>query len=304
MNLGAILDRAINILRARFAVFAGIAVFPGLLQLAFQLASVHPKPGADASGAQITLEVASYAASFALWVLNVVAQAIATAAICLVASRVQLGDTITFRAALGSFKCKGGRLVWLGFLQGIYAGWPLVIAAIISVAVGASGASIFVQAPIWILGVIPCIALYSRCALAFPASAIEDLSANSAFGRSIKLSEGGRWRVCGGFIFPGVASVGFFLGSAWLILRLKALNPFLDSSPFSVATLNGVVSLLGDLVFIPLSAIVLTVLYYDQRIRREGYDVERMMEKAGLTAPLTPPSGYSPVPPAAEESRP
>jgi hypothetical protein len=35
----------------------------------------------------------------------------------------------------------------------------------------------------------------------------------------------------------------------------------------------------------PLYPIALTLLYYDQRSRKEGYDVERMMEEAGLLIP-------------------
>lgn len=42
--------------------------------------------------------------------------------------------------------------------------------------------------------------------------------------------------------------------------------------------------------------IVLTRFYYDQRIRLEGYDIERMMEAAGLNAPATLPSQEAPAP--------
>lgn len=41
----------------------------------------------------------------------------------------------------------------------------------------------------------------------------------------------------------------------------------------------------------PIFPIALTLIHYDQRIRREGYDIERMMEAAGLDAPLTPLAG-------------
>jgi hypothetical protein len=33
------------------------------------------------------------------------------------------------------------------------------------------------------------------------------------------------------------------------------------------------------------SLIAVTLFYYDQRIRYEGYDIERMMDAAGLNAP-------------------
>ena len=44
-----------------------------------------------------------------------------------------------------------------------------------------------------------------------------------------------------------------------------------------------------------------TLFYYDQRIRDEGYDIERMMDAAGMTAPVHPPAGDSPIAPVAGE---
>jgi len=284
LNMGGILDRAIQILRGRFTLFAGIAVFPGLAQLGGQLLSVNPNSGiAVASNGQTAFEFARYGASTLFSIANLVLQAIATAAICLAASRVYLGDSISIRSAYGAFGTKVGRLIWLQILQGLYAGWPLIFAVVVSVAIASSGVSIYLQIPIWILGSIPCLALYARCALAFPAAAIENLSASAAFERSVKLGEGGRWRICGGFVLPLAAALAFIFSLDWLIELIKTTSPFLAGSPFVVAGLTGIVSFAGDLVFIPLSAIVLTVLYYDQRIRREGYDVERMMDAAGMT---------------------
>jgi hypothetical protein len=48
----------------------------------------------------------------------------------------------------------------------------------------------------------------------------------------------------------------------------------------------------------PLYPIALTLFYYDQRIRREGYDIERMMDAAGLNSLATPPFGASAASPA------
>src|SRR5580692_4598476 len=50
----------------------------------------------------------------------------------------------------------------------------------------------------------------------------------------------------------------------------------------------------------------ITLFYYDQRIRREGYDIERMMDDAGLIPLAPPPTGESPiasVPPTPEEGQ-
>jgi len=304
MSLGGILDRAIQILRANFALFAGLALISGLAQLAFRLASVHPKTDAGLSGAHIALVLASYFASFVFWAADIFLGTVVSAAICFAASRVHLGEEATIRGAFGAFAFKGGRLVWLGLLQGIFAGWPLIIAIPVVVAMTSFGASIYLQIPIWILGSIPCIVLYTRYALAFPATAIENLSAHTAIERSISLGEGNRWKICWGFLLPGGVALALASSSTWLIEQSKTGNPFLAGNPIVVAGLDGIVALLLGLVFTPLCHIVLTLLYYDQRIRREGFDIERMMESAGLNAPATLPVDGSPATPAAEEKLP
>jgi hypothetical protein len=43
-------------------------------------------------------------------------------------------------------------------------------------------------------------------------------------------------------------------------------------------------------LFGPIYPIALALFYYDQRMRREGYDIERLMDAVGLHAPLTPPA--------------
>ena len=100
---------------------------------------------------------------------------------------------------------------------------------------------------------------------------------------------------------PAALGLGLNLSFTWLIEHLKKFSPFIADSPVTLAALDGTTTLLVNLVFTPLSAIVLTLLYYDQRIRREGYDVERMMESAGLTASATSPIEGSLITPAAEE---
>jgi hypothetical protein len=52
----------------------------------------------------------------------------------------------------------------------------------------------------------------------------------------------------------------------------------------------------------PIFPIALTLFYYDQRIRQEGFDIERMMEAAGLNIPVTSGDGEGTVasPPAEE----
>ncbi len=302
MNLGGILDRAVQIIREHFALFIGLGAIPGLAQFAGAIAAIHPRtPATDPNATQIGLTLLSYGASFVIWVAKIVLQAVATAAICLAASRVNLGETITIREAFGAFTSRKGSLVGLGILQGIFAAWPLIVVAFIAVPLAASGASAFLQVPLWILGSVPCVVLYCRYALAYPAAAIEGRTAQDAINRSVSLGEGGRWRICGGIIVPLVPPFLVAAGAAGLVEFFKAFSPLLAGSPLAEAGINGVVALLTDLVFTPYSAIVLTLLYYDQRIRREGFDVERMMQAAGLDATATPPAASPWTQTSAEE---
>jgi hypothetical protein len=104
--------------------------------------------------------------------------AVLPAAICLAASRVNLGEEVTFEGAFSSFTSKFWRLFGLSILQGIYAGWPLIIAAFVAVFISTGLSSLGgTPAPliafVLVLGGIPSLALYTRYALAYPATAIE-----------------------------------------------------------------------------------------------------------------------------------
>ena len=303
MSLGGILDRAIQLLRARFPLFIGIALLPGLVELASQLAAVYPKMYAASFDTHIALVLAGYLAEIVFAVANMVLQAIATAAICFATSRINFGEEVTIHNAFGAFIPKVGRLVWLSILQALYAFWPFIIALVTSTFFGLRGSPLMLirMGTISVLSLIPCIALYVRYALAFPACAIENLSAHDAIKRSISLSKGNRWKICWGFLLPCVLSIGLNFGFVGLIRLLKVLSSLIAGSRMALAGLEGTGSLLVSLVFIPLSAIVLTLLYYDQRIRREGFDVEMMMDAAGLIAPATLPSEGNPATPKEKE---
>jgi hypothetical protein len=286
MNLGGILDHGVQVFRARFAVFFGLASITGIAQLAFRLGSVHPGPSTAVGPMHGLLVFASYAATFVTWLASTFLEIVVPASICLAASRVNLGEEVSIHEAFNAFTPKFWRLFGLGLLQAIFAGWPFIIAAIIAVivagALASSGGVAVVVVVIYVLGGIPSLALYTRYALALPATAIEGLTASSAIDRSVSLSEGGRWRIFWGIVVPSVPSLGLVFGVSGLLEALKSGNALLASNPLLVAGINGVVALITTLVFTPYGSIVLTLLYYDQRIRKEGFDVERMMHAAGL----------------------
>ena len=51
--------------------------------------------------------------------------------------------------------------------------------------------------------------------------------------------------------------------------------------------MNVLVNFTVQTLLAPVSWIALVLFYFDQRIRKEGFDIEWMMEQAGLTQPAT-----------------
>jgi hypothetical protein len=290
MNLGGILDRGVQVFRARYIVFFELGFIQGLAAFAYRVASVHPKPITSGDATNAGLVFLSYTASFVTWLATVFLGAVVPAAICFAASKVNLSEPVTIQGAFRAFTSKFWRLFGLSILQGIFAGWPLIIAgisvAVIWAAAPSSRGDWVILAVIFILGGVPSVALYTRYALAYPATAIEGVTAQVAIDRSVSLSEGGRWRIFWGIVVPLVPSLFLTVGLVGLVGSLKSGIAFLFNDPLLVAGIDGIVALIAAVVFTPYSYIVLTLLYYDQRVRKEGFDIERMMQAAGLDESL------------------
>jgi uncharacterized membrane protein len=128
----------------------------------------------------------------------------------------------------------------------------------------------------FVLMVIPGIILAVGLAVAIPAVVLESgRSASGALSRSWELTRGARWRIFGLGItlfvllyVPVVAISGLV---AVLIPRGAAVGFGASSTATIVAlAIGGVV----QLFIYPLFYCVLTVTYYDLRVRKEGFDLE------------------------------
>jgi len=90
------------------------------------------------------------------------------------------------------------------------------------------------------------------------------------------------------------------------ILFRVAFSGFVGKLFFSrhLFGLNVVGDVVASTLIGPIFPIALTLFYYDQRIRQEGYDIERMMDAAGMNAPEASLAGDSTVVSAAEGIQP
>lgn len=105
-----------------------------------------------------------------------------------------------------------------------------------------------------------------------PAILLENQSVTNAFHRSRDLSLGFKWRILGTMFLSWVIMVVVI---ALFQAVLAIVQSFGHVSPLAGQLVNAVVS-----IFIgPLIAITLTVLYYDQRVRKDGFDLEVMTQE-------------------------
>jgi hypothetical protein len=154
-----------------------------------------------------------------------------------------------------------------------------------------------------ILLILPGIWLYVAWPFAMPALLIEGRRGRAALGRSFQLVRGRWWRTFGiiivGFILAGVVSSlvqGVFLAG----ILVGSDN---DALVLLFSALAGVV---GLTITTPFQAALLTVVYFDLRVRKEGFDLELLASEIGGSAPPAPPAGAAPapaplLPPSADE---
>ena len=165
------------------------------------------------------------------------------------------------------------------------------------------------------LCLIPGIFLAVAFTLDVPVLFLEGKKGSSALQRSMELVKDNWWRTFGILIVTGI--IGGVVGGLLSAVFAIPAN-FVGSTPVAFL-LRTIGTLVASLVTTPFSAAVTLVLYMDLRVRKEGYDLERMAQRLGVAQPVDgfpttgmpgtgpsptqwgyPPTGYPPAgyPPA------
>jgi len=315
-SLSEILDRAAQLYRSRFLVFLGISVFPTALVLAMAclIAPLYAWVSSNGAGSRAPWAGILAGVLLACAVLVAIpvllgATALAMAAMSHAVSRAYMGEATTIRDAYKAVWRRAWRYVWLLILEGLIAG-----AAPMAVGTGLLLLTLYVAALaqdaglnwndvgmvtglamglliVALLGYF--VLMLLRLSLAFPACVIEEIGAWAAIKRSNRLSKGTKGRI---FVLYLLAAVLSWILSIGIVLTLAIVVGLTAYSLHLQQTLIDLV--MGVVVYAvtfgvqalirPIYGIALTLFYYDQRIRQEGFDIEWMMQQAGLVAP--PPS--------------
>jgi hypothetical protein len=278
-----LLDRTFSIYRSRFLLFAGIIAVPNLLTLVVNLARIAADPTAFS-----LQSAASLSPSYFLWTLVTVVVSLAVLAASMGAtaigvSHVYLDRPITVVDALSRVMRRVPRLVLMMLIVGVaVVGLPLVAVMITALLAAIAWPLALIGVPLVIGGLIFAVVDALMWSLAVPVAAIEDKGILAAFARSTQLTRGDRLRI--------LLVVFLFVVIIWVVQILITLP--VGILAFFYATTRGgtmgfippwlqvftvVSSLIAQCVVGPLMTIAFVVLYYDNRVRKEAFDLELMM---------------------------
>jgi hypothetical protein len=327
LTLGELLDRTFSYYRQHFLLFVGIMAAPqvfaainGLFSFSALTPMFSTPPGTNPAQVSSMLVRLFSRLAVALLLFSVVYAAVyaaAVAATTFAVSDIHLGVSSSIRSAYR--RVRGHIAGLIGVMWGL--GWraaacgaavviaSLAMGALIGLVAAAASATLqtsprlsLLVFPVIILGYLAAFIaagfILLRYALAIPALLLEGLRARDALRRSWKLTRGNMGRL---FLIVVLMAVirwvawaiftgPFFIAAIVFATRVGQMSPWLYF-PMSV---SGAVSaaLTG-----PLLAISLVLLYYDVRVRREGFDLEWMLsalqrgtrETAAPSAPLPSP---------------
>jgi hypothetical protein len=310
LNLGEILDRTISLYRARFLVFLGISAIPTVVMLAIAsgVFLFFAWFGSSFKGSSSQAELGVYAGIFIVAAATLAlpvflgATAMASAAMTHAVNRAWYDEKTTIREAYKAVWGRGWRYVGLYLLQalivwgvpmGVWTG-AVMLSALLAVLARSAGLIFFPIAGLFVFLIVVgltiyCIWMLLRLSLAFPAS--EQIGAWAALKRSSALSRGTRWRVLALYLLTVVLTWILSFGLAMIVTVVMYLVPGTRNAQ-QAQTMGMIVALVyygsGFAVQAftkPVYGIALVLFYYDQRIRKEGFDIEWMMQRAGLAAP-------------------
>jgi hypothetical protein len=288
LSLGEILDVSIKIclahwrtlLKAVLVVVVPVQIVSTILTADYTVSSFDLSTSSSKTPEETLDEFNQYLGGLAIsGLLQLCAVLFATAACFRAIAQAYLGETTDWRSSLSFALHLAPALLWLTLLY--------VLGVLL-------GTAFFLAPGIW---------LYVAWAFAMPALLVEGLRGRKALARSFQLVKGRWWRTFGiiavGFILAGIISTvvqgAFFVG-----IVVGADNDVL------VLVLSAIAGIVGLAVSTPFQAALLTVVYFDLRVRKEGFDLELLAAGIGGGAPSSAasrPASRTVLPPDEEIDR-
>ena len=285
LRIGEILDVAIKVytrhagtlFRLVLFIVAPVQLFGAIVLISTvpDASWLNPFAGFDPANQPTTVPetedlYAFFAGNMLVLVLSVLASLLATAACFHAISSAYLGAPVDWRQSLRLAARKLHSLVWLSFIS------------LIAITLG------------FIACIIPGIWLYVSFGVAVPALLTEDKRGFKAMSRSFELVQKRWWPTA------AVMVLGFFIAGlvSSLVSGVLSLLLFTDlgDSIVASAAVSAIGNTIAGVIATPFQAAVIAIVYFDLRVRKEGFDLQLLAERIGIGPPTGP--GLAPLGPA------
>ncbi|MGH7627383.1 MAG: hypothetical protein ACREOJ_18955 [Gemmatimonadaceae bacterium] len=205
-------------------------------------------------------------------VLLGICAAVVEGAIVVAVSESYLNGTTRVAEALASAAKRLPGLIGVAILRGLVVGFGVV--AVVLIPGIAAGVLLRNNIPamvvvLFLLALAPAVYLVLRTLFMTAVLMLEQTGVGNSFKRSWHLAGGQMWRVLLTMLLAWVIYIGLFV-----VLSL-AVNLLLTRNPTVSAVLSAIVMCFAY----PFVGVVTTLLYYDLRVRKEGFDLELMTEQ-------------------------
>jgi hypothetical protein len=246
MSVGELLDKAFRIYRSKFALLIGIVavvMIPESVVRLLLILFLSPQY------LQLNVLVSSFFQIFA------------TLALIVCISHTYLEKPITLRDSYSLGLSRFWSVFGANFIIGAVVGIPMAILIFIPIA---GACLIFLYIPVVIF-------LSTRWALAAPSIVTEDIGSSEGLRRSWNLTDGHFWRVTGTSLAASLLTILITtLPTVFFSYLFTALN--LDFQIIQI--FNLFIEQAATTIALPFSIAATVLIYYDLRIRKEGFDLQ------------------------------
>jgi hypothetical protein len=293
LRLAEILDRIFQLYRARFALFLGIAGVSTILELLWNLIQMAEVRWMTRH--HLARQWASTVSTIPAWAILFAAAALCLAATNRAVAAIYDGEPTSIVKAFAALRRGWLRYVWVNTLA-FFVAWGSIIVVVlvavmatliatrastrgqanaITLVYGATGLLVLFALPL-------CLWLTLRYSLAVPACIEEKLGALRSLKRSIFLTQDTKGRILVLLLIVMAAQgtvVSSFMTPVFVIMVRSRGQASPGMTAYTLA-----VSALSSALIKPIYSIGLTLFYYDARVRKEGFDIERMLERSSMDA--------------------
>jgi hypothetical protein len=288
MSTAQLLDRTFFLYRRNFILFAGIAVFPPAFVLVAQMIG-FAIPKAENNLPGLANGIAATSAGVIVGILlYLIGYSVATGASIYAVSNAHLGKTTTISQSYRSVSNRVGAIIATSICTGlvIFAVCVIAILAGVALAKVMGPSSAFILIPGGAIGIFFLIRLLLRYSIATQGCVLEKLGPVQSIKRSFFLTRGSEGRI---FLIillnviivtalTLVFSIPTFVGTG--LVATKGSQP-----PMQYQLMQALASFMASTLSGPISIIAFSLVYYDQRVRKEAFDLTLMMEAIGQAPP-------------------